>query len=114
MLFIYKLYLKKQVTISNVKLAIMRGNLEMRIFFIVSTSPLHKKTFYYSNLIITFMEATMKKSLSAIVVILLTVFGFKSEASILDQNVKRTVKETSDSTGNQNEGSRTCSTKPTK
>ena len=96
------------------KLAIMSGNLEIRIFFIVLTSTLHKKSFHYTNLILTYLEASMKKSLSAIVVILLTVMGFKSEASMLDQNVKRVVKETSDSTGNQNEGTRTCGTKATK
>lgn len=53
----------------------------------------------------------MKKSLSAIVVILLTILGFKAEASLLDQNVRRVVKETTDGTGTQNHGTGACGTK---
>jgi len=60
------------------------------------------------------MEASVKKSLSAIIVILLSLIGAKVLASNIDQNIKRTVKETSDSTGNQNAGTRTCGTKTTK
>jgi hypothetical protein len=56
----------------------------------------------------------MKKALSAIAVIVLSILGFKSKASTFDFNVKRVVKETIDSTGSQNEGTRTCGTKITK
>ncbi|MFA6238894.1 MAG: hypothetical protein WC635_16270 [Bacteriovorax sp.] len=56
----------------------------------------------------------MKKSLGAMIVILLSVLGFKGQASTFDQNIKKVVTETSDATGNQNEGSRTCGTKTTK
>lgn len=56
----------------------------------------------------------MKKSLGALLIIFLTVLGFKTEASLLDPNIKNLIKETSDSTGNQNEGAKRCGTRTTK
>lgn len=53
----------------------------------------------------------MKKSLSAILVILLSLIGANALASKIDFNVNKVIKETSDSTGDKNEGVRRCGSK---
>ncbi len=53
----------------------------------------------------------MKKSLSAILVIILSMVGAKAFAAKVDVNVKRAVQETNDSTGDKNEGTRRCGSK---
>ena len=50
----------------------------------------------------------MKKSLYAILVILLTFVGAHALASEFDVNVNKSVSSTSDSTSNDNEGGRSC------
>jgi hypothetical protein len=52
----------------------------------------------------------MKKSLSAILVILLSLIGAKAMAAKIDVNVNRATKETTDATGDKNGGNRSCGT----
>lgn len=56
----------------------------------------------------------MKKSLYAILVILLSLAGANVLAAKLDQNVQKVVIESSDNTGNDNFGGRACGTKAEK
>lgn len=56
----------------------------------------------------------MKKSLYAILVIVLSTVGATSWADKLDHNVKKVTVETSDNTGNENFGGRQCASKPGK
>ncbi len=55
--------------------------------------------------------ATVKKSLYAILVILLSIIGANAFAAKLDKNVQRVVVESNDNTGNDNHGSKACGTK---
>lgn len=57
---------------------------------------------------------TMKKSLYAILVVLLSSVGANSWADKIDHNVKRVTVETSDNTGNDNFGGKQCASKPGK
>jgi len=53
----------------------------------------------------------MKKSLSALLVIVLSMIGAKVMAAKLDVNVKRVIKETSDSSGDMNGSVKSCGSK---
>ena len=56
----------------------------------------------------------MKKSLYAIIVILLSAIGANALASMMDVQVQKVVSETNDKTGSDNEKGRTCGVKTTK
>lgn len=53
----------------------------------------------------------MKKTLSAILVILISFFKAKAFASYMDMNVNKVTIESSDATGDKNEGVRRCGSK---
>lgn len=50
----------------------------------------------------------MKKSLSAILVILFTLIGAKAMAAKVDRNVNRSTTETKDNAGDKNGGTKSC------
>jgi len=56
----------------------------------------------------------MKKSLSIVLVLILTAIGAEALASMLDMQVNKVVSETNDKGGTDNKGGRYCSTKPEK
>lgn len=56
----------------------------------------------------------MKKSLYAILVIVLSLLGANSWANMFDHNVQKSAIETTDNTGNENFGGRQCASKPGK
>lgn len=56
----------------------------------------------------------MKKSFSAFLVILLTFLGANDLAARMDVQVEKTVPETTDKGGNENQGGRACSSTPGK
>jgi hypothetical protein len=53
----------------------------------------------------------MKKSLSALLVIILSMIGAKAFAAKVDVNVNRVIKETSDSSGDLNGSVKSCGNK---
>jgi hypothetical protein len=53
----------------------------------------------------------MKKSLSAVLVIMLSLIGANALAAKVDGNVEKVAKQTSNTTGNDNFGGKACGTK---
>jgi hypothetical protein len=53
----------------------------------------------------------MKKSLSAVFVIMLSLIGANALAAKVDGNVEKVARQTANTTGNDNYGGKTCGTK---
>lgn len=60
---------------------------------------------------IKFFGGNMRKSLTAILVLFLSMMGANALAAKLDGNVEKAASQTTDTTGGTNDGNRTCGTK---